>query len=159
MNQSSEYTKMHTVGIAVIRLSVFSPRPPYAKYFYSSYYTVLSTQHTVATLIHAKYHQIKFNIHTDPIVGLDKICFFFFLFCFSFMLDKSTYFAFPIHPFCSLFHPFCFPKNFFFAFQKISFLHTVIKVQTKLENLMSKVVLQHNRELEVEVEDLHVEVI
>ena len=49
-------------------------------------------------------------------VGLDKICFFSFLFCFSFMLDKSTYFAFPIHPFCSLFHPFCFPKNSFFAY-------------------------------------------
>ena len=57
-------------------------------------------------------------------VGLDKICFFFFLFCFSFMLDKSTYFAFPIHLFCSLFHPFCFPK--------IPFLHTVIKVQAKI---------------------------
>ena len=57
-------------------------------------------------------------------VGLDKICFFFFLFCFSFMLDKSTYFAFPIHPFCSLFHPFC--------FSKIPFLHTVIKVQAKI---------------------------
>ena len=58
------------------------------------------------------------------VLGLDKICFFFFLFCFSFMLDKSTYFAFPIHPFCSLFHPFCFPK--------IPFLHTVIKVQAKI---------------------------
>ena len=40
------------------------------------------------------------------------------------MLDKSTYFAFPIHPFCSLFHPFCFPK--------IPFLHTVTKVQAKI---------------------------
>ena len=72
-----------------------------------------------------------------PRLGLDKICFFFFLFCFSFMLDKSTYFAFPIHPFCSLFHPFCFPK--------IPFLHTVIKVQAKLDNLMSKVVLESFR--------------
>ena len=36
------------------------------------------------------------------------------------MLDTSTYFAFPIHPFCSLFHPFCFPKN--------SFLYTVFVV-------------------------------
>ena len=35
-----------------------------------------------------------------------------------------TYFVFPIHPFCSLFHPFCFPK--------ITFLHTVIKVQAKI---------------------------
>ena len=53
-------------------------------------------------------------------LGLDKICFFFYLFCFAFMLnkstyfafmlDKSTYFAFSIHLFCSLFHPFCFPK-------------------------------------------------
>ena len=33
------------------------------------------------------------------------------------MLDKSTYFAFP-------FHPFCFPK--------IPFLQTVIKVQSKI---------------------------
>ena len=57
-------------------------------------------------------------------LGLDKICFFFFLFCFSFMLDKSTYFAFLIHPFCSLFHPFCFPN--------IPCLHTVIKVQSKI---------------------------
>ena len=40
------------------------------------------------------------------------------------MLDESTYFAFPIHPFCSLFHPFCFPK--------IPFLNTVIKVQAKI---------------------------
>ena len=61
----------------------------------------------------------------DRPLGLDKICFFFFLFCFSFMLDKSTYYAFPIHPFCSLFHPFC---SLFhpFCFPKIPFLHTVI---------------------------------
>ena len=39
-----------------------------------------------------------------------------FLFCFSFMLDKSTHFAFQIHPFCSLFHPFCFPKIPFFTY-------------------------------------------
>ena len=58
-------------------------------------------------------------------LGLDKICFFPSYFCFSFMLDKSTYFAFPIHPFCSLFHPFCFPKILFF-------LHTVIKVQAQI---------------------------
>ena len=64
------------------------------------------------------------NISGVMDLGLDKICFFSFLFCFSFMLDKSTYFAFPIHPFCSLFHPFCFPK--------IPFLHTVIKVQAKI---------------------------
>ena len=53
------------------------------------------------------------------------------------MLDKSTYFAFPIHPFCYLFHPFCFPK--------IPFLHTVIKVQTKIRESNEQVVLQHNR--------------
>ena len=63
-------------------------------------------------------------------VGLDKICFFFFLFCFSFMLDKFTYFAFPIHPFCYFFHPFCFPK--------IPFLHTVIKVQAKIRESKAK---------------------
>ena len=42
------------------------------------------------------------------------------------MLDKSTYFAFPIHPFYFLFHPFCFTK--------IPFLHTVrvIKVQAQI---------------------------
>ena len=74
-------------------------------------------------------------------LGLDKVCFFFFLFCFSFMLDKSTYFAFPIHLFCSLFHPFCFPK--------IPFLHTVIKVQAKIRESNSKVALQHNREFQV----------
>ena len=51
------------------------------------------------------------------LLGLDKICFFSFLFCFSFMLDKSTYFAFPIHPFC---------------IPKIPFLHIVIKVQAKI---------------------------
>ena len=61
------------------------------------------------------------------------------------MLDKSTYFAFPIHPFCSLFHPFCFPK--------IPFLHTVIKVQAKITESSPPI------DLEVEVEDLHVEVI
>ena len=33
-------------------------------------------------------------------LGLDKICFFSCLFCFSFILNKFTYFAFPIHPFC-----------------------------------------------------------
>ena len=67
-------------------------------------------------------HLSVFTLDTQ--LGLDKICFFFFLFFFSFMLDKSTYFAFPIHPFCSLFHPFCFPK--------IPVLHTVIKVQAKI---------------------------
>ena len=51
----------------------------------------------------------NFENHASTL-GLDKICFFFYLFCFAFMLDKSTYFAFPIHPFCFLFHPFCFPK-------------------------------------------------
>ena len=40
------------------------------------------------------------------------------------MLDKSTCFAFPIHPYCFLFHPFCFPK--------IPFLHIVIKVQAQI---------------------------
>ena len=40
------------------------------------------------------------------------------------MLNKSTYFDFPIHPFCSLFHQFCFPK--------LPFLHTVIKLQAKI---------------------------
>ena len=74
-------------------------------------------------------------------VGLEKICFFFFLFFFSFMLDKSTYFAFPIHPFCSLFLPFCFPK--------IPFLHTVIKVQAKIRESNEQGVLQHNGEFQV----------
>ena len=72
----------------------------------------------------AKQYFISCQLAPTLRLGLDKICFFFFLFFFSFMLDKSTYFAFPIHPFCFLFHPFCFPK--------IPFLHTVIKVQAKI---------------------------
>ena len=64
------------------------------------------------------------DLFVETCVGLDKICFFSFLFCFSFMLDKFTYFAFPIHPFCSLFHPFC--------FSKIPFLQTLIKVQAQI---------------------------
>ena len=57
-------------------------------------------------------------------LDLDKIHFFSCLFCFSFMLKKSTYFAFWIHPFCSLFHPFCFPM-FLFC------IATVIQVQAQ----------------------------
>ena len=82
------------------------------------------------------------------------------------MLDTSTYFAFPIHLFCSLFHPFCFPK---IPFLDTVILHTVangldpfprtinFNDRYKLEiagiqilmNLMRKVVLQHNREFQV----------
>ena len=59
----------------------------------------------------------------DYSLGLDKISFFFFLFFFSFMLDKSTYFAFPI-PILLSFSPILLSKN--------PFLHTVIKVQAKI---------------------------
>ena len=54
------------------------------------------------------------------------------------MLDKSTYFAFLIHPFALSFTH--------FAFQKF---HTVIKVPAKIRESNSKVVLQHNREFQV----------
>ena len=64
------------------------------------------------------------------------------------MLDKSTYLAFPIHPFC---------------LPKIPFLHTVIKVQAKIresnEQGCRKPPTWQEVDLEVEVEDLHVEVI
>ena len=64
------------------------------------------------------------NSNTGSTLGLDKICFFSCLFCFSFMLDKSTYFAFPITHFALSFTH--------FAFQIFLYLYTVIKVQVKI---------------------------
>ena len=74
---------------------------------WGSYFKVLITaiyQH--AHFPFKSHYVIEHPVVQHPSIRPDKICFFSFLFCFSFMLDKSTYFAFPIHPFCSLFHPF-----------------------------------------------------
>ena len=61
----------------------------------------------------ARWWQINMTVakqhDTGKAVGLEKISSL-YVFCFSFMLDKSTFISFLIHPFCSLFHPLRFPN-------------------------------------------------
>ena len=72
-----------------------------------------------------------------------NLLFFSCLFCFSFILNKSTYFAFPICP-CIL------PSLWPILLSKISFLHNYYIPQFKCRyKLGSKVILWHNRAFQV----------
>ena len=77
------------------------------------HYNIIPSEQKRFNLVLCVHTYVQAAVNSALSIGLDKICFFFCLFCFAFMLDKSTYFA---------------PSFTHFAF----FLHTVIKVQAQI---------------------------